>query len=180
MLSSSSQHFAGPILQVDISSRVIDAMNYRCAEYIQEADMQFIQDDATVLSSLNDNKIIAAFDKGLADALFCTDEYDQCYDLMQAIHRVLIPGGVACILSFSRPEFILSPLIIPKLRTYNTNNSQYQIDPTYQRNKIFKMWNNIQIRKLDNIFLYRFVKALPRNQQQQQYGTNIRQPNRNK
>lgn len=135
----------GPIIQCDVSSRAIEAISQRCAHLQTTGDMQFVTDDATVLSAFNDNKIAAVIDKGLVDALFCTESYDQCYDVMRAVHRVLIPGGVFVFLSFSRPEFIMERLLFPP--------KQVRKPPTRSS---FSKW---EVRELDSILLYRFQKA---------------------
>jgi len=131
----------GPLLQVDVASRVIDSMSQRCAAQQQTGDIQLIQDDATVLSAFDDNHVPAAIDKGLVDALFCANEYQQCYNVMKSVHRVLKPNGVFCCLSFSRPEFLLEKLLLSK------------------NQKNVTQWQDVQIRQLDSILLYRFQKA---------------------
>jgi ubiquinone/menaquinone biosynthesis C-methylase UbiE len=143
----------GPLIQVDVASRVVESMSHRCQKLQITGDMQFVQDDATLLSAFNDNKAAATFDKGLVDALFCADEYQQCHDVMTSVQRVLHPGGVFTLASFSRPEFLMEHLLISpdgkdknKDRNRNSNATKY-------------MWGDIQIRKLDYIFLYRFQKA---------------------
>jgi ubiquinone/menaquinone biosynthesis C-methylase UbiE len=155
-----------PLVQLDVADSVIETMMYRCERYIENGQMQFILDDATELVTLNDNKITAAIDKGLADALFCADEYQQCYDMMYSLHRVLRPNGVACILSFSRPEFIL-----PRLLTRTTIVPIYgaggpiRFDPNQQVKALRSMWHSVQVRKIktgiSGIFLYRFQKSSP-------------------
>lgn len=128
----------GPIIQVDIASRVIESMSQRCAAYQRTGDMQFVQDDATLLSAFENDKLAAALDKGLIDALFCADAHEQCHDIMRAVHRVLIPGAHFVVLSFSRPEFFMEKILVPPTR---------------------HMWQDVQVRELDRILLYRFQKA---------------------
>jgi SAM-dependent methyltransferase len=143
----------GPLIQVDVASRVVESMSHRCQELQRTGDMQFVQDDATLLTAFNANKAAAAFDKGLVDALFCADEYQQCHDVMSSVQRVLHPGGVFTLASFSRPEFLMEHLLISADgNDKNENNNR-------KANAITNMWGDIQIRKLDYIFLYRFQKA---------------------
>ena len=130
----------GPLLQVDISSRVVDSVRQRCSNRYSKEQMTFVQDDATVLSAFQDATVQAVLDKGLVDALFCGDAHDQCLEVMSAVHRVLLPEAYYCVLSFSRPEFILDKLL--------TNNKRRH-----------SMWSDVQIRALDNILLYRFQKS---------------------
>jgi ubiquinone/menaquinone biosynthesis C-methylase UbiE len=140
----------GPLIQVDVASRVVESMSQRCQELQRTGDMQFVQDDATLLTAFNDNKAAAAFDKGLVDALFCADEYQQCHDVMRSVQRVLHPGGVFTLASFSRPEFIMEHLLL------SVDDGGFK---NTNRNTAKNMWGDIQIRKLDYIFLYRFQKA---------------------
>jgi len=53
----------GPIVQVDVASRAIEAVSQRCGNLIQSGDMQFVQDDATVLSAFDDGTASAVLDK---------------------------------------------------------------------------------------------------------------------
>jgi ubiquinone/menaquinone biosynthesis C-methylase UbiE len=147
----------GPIIQVDVSSRVCDTMTYRCAPYLPDGSMQIVQDDATVLSSIADHKINAIIDKGLMDAFVCADEDEHIYNCMHAIHRVLTPGGCFVTFSYSRPEFYLSRLLSLS-ETHNRylqnkrrrNHLQPPLSPV--------PWYDVEIRLLDYIYLYRFLK----------------------
>ena len=67
-----------PIIQTDVSGRVIEAMSHRCNDYIQSNQMTFVEDDATELSAFRNDLITGVFDKGLIDAIYCSDEYNQC------------------------------------------------------------------------------------------------------
>lgn len=129
----------GPILQVDVASRVISALSIRCAAHLPTGDMQIIQDDATLLSALADANVAAVLDKGLLDALFCADEDEQIRDCLVAAHRVLQPGGCLVTLSFSQPAFFLPRLLWTA--------------------KGAPKWKRVEIRQLETIFLYRFLKA---------------------
>jgi hypothetical protein len=162
----------GPIMQVDIASRVVDAMGQRCHEHIACGDMMVLQDDATELSAIpggtsgNGNAtttIHAAIDKGLVDALFCANQAQSCYNVMQAVHRVLIPGGVLAIFSYSRPEFLLETLLVPPhLHTNKSTRTAQTREIGSNNNKRAPLqWGNVQVRQLDSILLYRFQKATP-------------------
>ena len=133
----------GPIIHVDVSARVIDSMSHRCARWLPTGDMQFLQDDATVLSAFGDGTVAATIDKGLIDALFCADQGSKCGQVMQAVHRVLQPLGVFCCLSFSSPQFLL----------------QHLLRDARQKTAQTKLWREVHIRVIDNkILLYRFQK----------------------
>ena len=132
--------FRGPIIQVDFSQRIIESMALRYSAFQQKGDMQFVTDDATTLSKITPGSVHAAIDKGLLDALFCADEYDDCLAVMRAVQRVLIPGGVFCTFSFSKPEYLLDRLA-----------------PEIRRNRK-TTWEDVEVRQLPSIFLYRFEK----------------------
>jgi SAM-dependent methyltransferase len=140
----------GPILHVDASSRVIHDMTLRNKERLH--DLIYVQDDAAVLSALGPNAVLAAVDKGTIDAIFCTDDYETCWSIVQSAHRVLRNGGVLSCFSFSRPEFILPKILLPSEQFNN---------PRHLR-QLVAMWDEIQVQQLDFIFLYRFIKTTPR------------------
>eukprot|EP00977_Amphora_coffeiformis_P001204 scaffold244_cov172-Amphora_coffeaeformis.AAC.57 len=139
----------GPIIQVDISSRICDAMSIRCAPHLPNGNMQIVQDDATLLSAIADGKVNAMIDKGLVDALFCADEYSMIANCLKAAHRVLAPGGCFVIFSLSQPEFVLPRMLM-----------------RHGQQGVTVPWEKVEIRQLDTILLYRFTKkeekALPR------------------
>lgn len=139
----------GPVLQVDCSSRVVESLSVRCAAYLESGDMLVLQDDATMLSAVEDETFHSVFDKGLLDAIFCVDDYPHCFQIMKSVHRVLKPRSTFCGLSFSRPEFILPKLLLPPDAAANWKHAQM----------VLKLWKHVEIRQLDYIYLYRFTKA---------------------
>lgn len=136
------QHgWRGPIIQVDVSSRVIESMSHRCSNYIVNGDMNFVEDDATELSAFRSEMMHACIDKGLIDAMYTADEYQQCSSIIKSVQRVLKPGGVFVFLSFSRPEFLL-----PKIAFSSSDWNRTS-------------WESIQVQELPQIMLYRLQKA---------------------
>ena len=138
---------ASPVVQIDVSQRVVETMSIRCREAMQTGDMLILQDDATILSVIPDASCQAAVDKGLMDALFCADAYNHCWEILHSVHRVLRAQGHFIMFSYSKPEFIVRKLMIP-----DPNNSRYV--QQWQR-----MWSRIECRQSDFIYLYRFTKA---------------------
>lgn len=138
------QGWVGPIIQVDVSPKVISSMSERCASYIKSGCMDFVQDDATSLTAFEDSSIDSIIDKGLVDALFCANE--PLGRIMHSTSRVLKPGGVFSFLSFSRPEFLLKQVM---------EDDQGRVKGT-------KFWDDVQIRKMESILMYRFVKGADR------------------
>ncbi|CAJ1946099.1 unnamed protein product [Cylindrotheca closterium] len=131
--------WTGPIIQVDVSSRVIESMSQRCASLITNGHMNFIEDDATELSAFRSGMMNCCLDKGLMDAIYCADELDQCRSILSNVNRVLKHGGIFAFLSYSRPEFLL-PAIAPN-------------DGSKPK------WESIQVQGLESIILYRFKKV---------------------
>lgn len=134
-----AQHgWRGPLLQVDVVSRVLDTMSERCIALVEQGVMDFCQDDATQLSAFDNEQVNAIVDKGLVDALFCADEHKQVKGVVYSAHRVLKVGGMLVFFSLSQPQFLM-PHIIP------TRESQ-------------EMWKEIQVRQLNQILMYRLEK----------------------
>ena len=138
---------ASPVIQIDVSQRVVETLSIRCREALQTGDMLILQDDATVLSAIPDASCQAAVDKGLTDGLFCADAYQHCWEVLHSVHRVLRAEGQFVIFSFSKPEFLLRKLMIP-----DPNNLRYV--QQWQ-----KMWSRVECRQSNFIYLYRFTKA---------------------
>jgi ubiquinone/menaquinone biosynthesis C-methylase UbiE len=132
----------GPIIQVDVSSRVIETMSHRCHELIKTGHMNFVQDDACELSAFRDGRVQACLDKGLIDAFFCAEEYDQMRGILRSMSRVLKPGGSFVFLSFSRPEFLLPALMKDEMQDIRR-----------------RQWSNLQVHELEKILLYKIQKV---------------------
>lgn len=137
---------AAPVVQIDVSQRVVENMSLRCHEALQTGDMIILQDDATILSALPNSSVAVVFDKGLIDALFCADAYRQCWEILHTSHRVLQEDGVLVFFSLSRPEFVLRKLMIP--------NPQ---DPRHVQ-QWQTAWSHIECRQTKHAFLYRLTK----------------------
>lgn len=126
----------GPLIQVDVVSRVVDTMAQRCAPLVEQGVMDFVEDDATQLSAFDDGHVDAVIDKGLVDALFCADDYKQVEGVVSSVHRVLKPGGIFLLLSLSQPEFLM-----PKILTEHE-----------------RKWKDVQVRQLESILMCRLEK----------------------
>lgn len=143
---ASSELFVGSkLIQVDVSQNLISSMEMRCADFIKSGVMEFVEDDATSLSAFSNNSSLAVVDKGLVDALYCSKHPSalmQISNVMQSVNRILVPGGIFVFLTFSRPEFIFH-----QLEKMGTVSSKLQ-------------WNNVQVRELQSIFMYRYKKKV--------------------
>lgn len=129
----------GKLLQIDYITKVVNEMTIKCRDL---PNIEVILDDAMELSSLETRTIDAVFDKGLIDTIFCADEHEQITQIMNSVHRVLHPGGMFCLMSFSQPQYIMPSLEKVDLRT----------------NK--PLWTNIEARECSQrTIMYRFKKA---------------------
>mmetsp|Transcript_2259 Transcript_2259/g.5355 ORF Transcript_2259/g.5355 Transcript_2259/m.5355 type:complete len:281 (-) Transcript_2259:82-924(-) len=133
--------FKGPLVQVDVSSNVVENMRERCSDLVSKGNMSFVHDDATELSAFRDGMVDACLDKGLIDAIFCAEDFDQMHLIQNTVARVLRPGGSFVFFSFSRPEFILPKLILSDRSTSAS-----------------LPWKNIEVQQLPKILLYRMQK----------------------
>uniref|UniRef100_A0A7S0F5D7 Methyltransferase domain-containing protein n=1 Tax=Craspedostauros australis TaxID=1486917 RepID=A0A7S0F5D7_9STRA len=137
----------GPLIQVDVSGRVVEAMSQRCGHLIENGHMNFVEDDATQLSAFPDGMFDACIDKGMIDAVFCADEYEQCEAMLSSVHRVLKPGGNFVFLSFSRPEFLLQNIFMANGDGAASRRRRPE-------------WERMHIYGLDSIMIYRFQKPV--------------------
>mmetsp|Transcript_23139 Transcript_23139/g.54716 ORF Transcript_23139/g.54716 Transcript_23139/m.54716 type:complete len:290 (+) Transcript_23139:98-967(+) len=139
--------FEGPIVQVDVSSNVVENMRQRCSDFVSKGSMSFVHDDATELSAFRDGMIDTCLDKGLIDAIFCAEDFHQLNQIQNTVSRVLRPGGSFVFFSFSRPEFILPKLLIPDESLVGSFDNRKRIS-----------WRNIEVRQLPKIMMYKMQK----------------------
>lgn len=164
------QHsFVGPILQLDMSSKVIQLMTRRYQKYLDGAAvrrMNFICDDARGLTALSPESVGGGVvDKGLIDDLYCADRgmslmdddgslgggrgSECCNDnvrrIVDSVHRVLQPSRPFVFFSRSSHEYILR-------RTLGS---------VHWTEAIRHQWKDVRVLKLMDleVMLYRFVKA---------------------
>ena len=149
-----------PIVQTDVSARVVDSMSQRCASLVTQGTMTFVQDDATELSAFRSDTMVACLDKGLVDAIYCSDDFDQCTSILASVHRVLQPGGILVVLSFSSPEFFLSKILGTEIppKQQQQQRQHAMVDWRTRRNRELMVWESIEVQQLDKILLYRFQK----------------------
>ena len=150
--------FQGPFLHLDVSSKVIQCMTQRYERYLKEASvqrMEFIVDDATSLTSLQDCSVGGAvIDKGLFDSLHCSlpnihfnddDNEDPIKSIVESVHRVLQPSRPFVFFSRSGPEFMLK-------RTFGDG-----LEGDERR----RLWSDVSVVQLVGLdaMMYRFTKA---------------------
>jgi hypothetical protein len=163
--------FVGPILQIDVSSKIINLMSMRYEKYMSGASvkrMELIVDDARRLTAVCPNSVGGGvIDKGLIDVLHCSlgmlpsiqetssiktgedDILNPIQQIVDSVHRVLQPSRPFIFFSRSEPEYILQ-------RTLGT-------DHLHGNSSIQKKWKDIQVLKMLDlgVLLYRFAKAEP-------------------
>jgi hypothetical protein len=150
--------FVGPVIQLDISSKMIQLMTQRYQKYIEEASvirMDFIVDDAKGLSSLIPDSIGGGIlDKGLIDTLHCStgmindsDTTNPVRQVVDSAHKALGQSRPFIFFSRSEPEYIFRRALGTDLLTFDF--------------EIQTKWKDIQVLRLTdlNILMYRFTKA---------------------
>ena len=175
--------FIGPILQLDISSKVIQLMTQRYHKYLSSDDsvvkrMEFMVDDAsTGLTSLEPESVGGGvIDKGLVDVLHCSagpisskddhDDDDHHHDddmiqrIMKSVHNVLQPARPFIFFSRSEPQWMLR-------RVFGHDGyDDYLISgcvngSSGSRRRSKKLWKDVEVVKLVDydLLLYKLVKA---------------------
>lgn len=141
------------VIQCDISTHVVNTMTKRYHKYIEKGQMSILQDDASQFTLIEDGSVDAIVDKGLVDALFCSDRGDMMQQVMSSAYRTLKIGKVFMFFSFSRPEYLLHHTRIPDHGQSGTSKGNAH------RTKDDVRWSTVNVWELDNIFMYRFVKG---------------------
>jgi len=122
----------------------------------------------------------AVVDKGLMDALFCSDK-KLMPRVMMNIHQSLKCGSVFMFFSFSRPEYLLKETVVRDTiwetdmningnddndnddnDDDNERNSASNVnnDKDKARDRVLDLWSQVDVCELDTIFMYRFVKKI--------------------
>ena len=162
--------FVGPVLQIDVSSKIIQLMTQRYEQYMSGTSvkrMELIVDDARRLTAVCPDSVGGGvLDKGLIDVLHCSmgmipstkdgsakiddeDENNPIQQIVDSVHRVLQPSRPFIFFSRSDPDYILR-------RTLGTDHMNMNKD-------IRKKWKNVQVHNMVDlgVLMYRFVKAEP-------------------
>lgn len=154
------------VIQCDISTHVVTSMAKRYKKYIERNQMTLLQDDARQFTLIEDESMDAVVDKGLVDALFCSDQGDMMHQVMNSVNRTLKVGKVFMFFSFSRPEYLL--------KHTKCNFDVPEDESPRNRSKSMKNvnWSSVNVWELDNIFMYRFVKGKNKTETAPLKGTN--------
>lgn len=172
--------FQGPVVQLDVSSKVIQIMTQRYQKYLREAAvkrMHFVVDDAaTGLTALEHESVGGGVvDKGLLDVLHCSmgkmesndttntstesdgDSQHPIQTIVESVHRVLQPSRPFLFFSRTGPEYMLK-------RIFGQDST----------NQIRRNWSDVNVVHLVdlNVLMYRFIKA-SENDLQEEHGKGI-------
>ena len=179
--------FIGPILQLDISSKVIQLMTQRYHNYLSSDEestvvkrMEFMVDDAsTGLTSLEPSSVGGGvIDKGLVDVLNCSagpmmqrgdndnttvandddaNEDDMIQRIMSSVHNVLQPSRPFVFFSRSEPKWMLRRV----LGHDGYHDLMSDAGSQQRRRSKMMMWRDVEVVKLVDydLLLYKFVKA---------------------
>lgn len=180
--------FIGPILQLDVSSKVMQLMTQRYQKYLSQASvkrMEFLVDDATTgLTSVEPESVGGGvIDKGLLDVLHCSlgrisssseeregdDDNDDCRDnnmiqkIMSSVHNVLQPSRPFVFFSRSEPQWMLRR-VFGHDDYYDLVTGGYISRSNRQQQRQRKrkrLWKDVKVVKLldHDLFLYKIVKA---------------------
>lgn len=119
----------------------------------------------------------AVVDKGLMDALFCSEK-KLMPRVMMNVHQSLKCGSVFMFFSFSRPEYLLKETVVRDTiwetdmningngdgdnDNYNdierNSASNVNKEKDKARDRALDLWSQVDVCELDTIFMYRFVK----------------------
>jgi hypothetical protein len=162
--------FVGPVLQIDISSKIIQLMTQRYEQYLRGTSVKRIElivDDARRLTAVCPDSVGGGVvDKGLIDVLHCSmgmipstkdssikiddeDENNPIRQIVDSVHRVLQPSRPFIFFSRSDPDYILR-------RTLGTGSLN-------MNNHVRTKWKDVQVHNMVDlgVLMYRFVKAEP-------------------
>eukprot|EP00984_Skeletonema_dohrnii_P035063 scaffold34603_cov158-Skeletonema_dohrnii-CCMP3373.AAC.1 len=165
--------FIGPILQLDISSKVIQLMTQRYHKYLSSDDsvvkrMEFMVDDAsTGLTSLEPESVGGGvIDKGLVDVLHCSagpirdddgnNDDDMIQRIMSSVHNVLQPSRPFIFFSRSEPQWMLR-----RVFGHDGYDDYLMGDGSQRRRRSKMLWKDVEVVKLVDydLLLYKLVKA---------------------
>eukprot|EP00252_Welwitschia_mirabilis_P027173 TRINITY_DN9237_c0_g1_i1.p1 TRINITY_DN9237_c0_g1~~TRINITY_DN9237_c0_g1_i1.p1 ORF type:complete len:257 (-),score=44.32 TRINITY_DN9237_c0_g1_i1:465-1235(-) len=99
------------IVNIDISSVVIDAMNKKYQDYQQ---LKYLRMDVRDMSAFENASFDSVIDKGMLDSLMCGPNAQQnARKMLDEVQRVLKPGGVYMLITYGGPHVRLPHLKAP-------------------------------------------------------------------
>lgn len=136
------------MIQTDVSESVILSMQDRYKN--QYPRMTFEHADAFHLTHQN---LDAVIDKGLVDAIFCSNP-EKILPILKSVNYSLRTGGVFMFLSLSHPDHVLSSI------ETSTENKQSKegIEFVNEPQDIWKNKWHIEVRELSKIYSYKLLK----------------------
>lgn len=122
------------------------------------------KDQDSVVESCNEfpfqsESIDAVVDKGLVDALFCSEKH-LIPRVMMNVHKSLKPKSSFIFFSFSQPEYLLKETVVfNSIWSQHKNESKSEENKTIVSNSRLRLWEEIEVCKLKTIYMYRFAKG---------------------
>ncbi|XP_020700456.1 EEF1A lysine methyltransferase 4 isoform X2 [Dendrobium catenatum] len=90
------------IMNIDISSIVIEMMRKRCMHIPQ---LKYLQMDVRDMSFFEDESFDSVIDKGTLDSLMCsTDASFSAFLMIEEVNRLLKPGGIYMLITYGDPS----------------------------------------------------------------------------
>lgn len=106
------------------------------------------------------SSVDAVIDKGLVDALFCSNK-SEIPKVMINVHQCLKDSSVFIFFSFSRPEYLLKETLVMDNLVWDEEekNHDRMVGGQNASGHVLKgLWSEIDVCQLENIFMYKFVK----------------------
>jgi hypothetical protein len=119
-----------------------------------------------MFSSIPCSSINAVIDKGLVDALFCSEK-SQIPKVMMNVHQCLKAGSVFIFFSFSRPEYLLKEtMVMNNLWDEEKHDDTRTIGKNSSVGHVLqgRLWSEVNVCQLEKIFMYQFVKHVDNGQ----------------
>ena len=105
------------------------------------------------------NSIDAVVDKGLVDALFCSEKH-LIPRVMMNVHKSLKPKSNFVFFSFSQPEYLLKETVVfNSVWSENMDETNSEENKTIVSHSQLRLWEEIDVCKLKTIYMYRFAKG---------------------
>ncbi|XP_020275314.1 methyltransferase-like protein 13 isoform X2 [Asparagus officinalis] len=90
------------IMNIDISSVVIEIMRRKCAHIPQ---LKYVLMDVRDMSFFQDGSFDCVIDKGTLDSLMCgTDAPLSAFQMLEEVSRILKPGGIYMLITYGDPS----------------------------------------------------------------------------
>mmetsp|Transcript_6901 Transcript_6901/g.13004 ORF Transcript_6901/g.13004 Transcript_6901/m.13004 type:complete len:400 (+) Transcript_6901:319-1518(+) len=197
--TNNNVHNHTKILQCDVSPSAVNSMSQRysrlphmsfylldfCSRHAIQSKTQMKNNNDTkdnngqklfssIQSTIPSSSMDAVIDKGLVDALFCSDKR-QIPKVMMNAHQCLKDNSVFIFFSFSRPEYLFKETLVHKDNLWDDVKEKHDIAGARNSSghALNGLWSEVDVCQMDKIFMYKFVKGLDRNGHQAHHPDDI-------